>query len=323
MHMLEIQGLRKAFGSHGALDGIDLQVAEGTICALLGPNGAGKTTLVRILATLLAADGGQAQIAGHDLRREPAAVRAAIGMTGQFSTVDPLLIGEENLLLMADLHHIRRLASRVRVADLISRFDLREAAHRISATSSGGMRRRLDPAMTVVGELHLLFLDEPTTGLDPRRRHVLWQDIQAVSASRMTILLTTQYLEEADQLAGTIALLDRGTLVAGGTPEELKRLVPGGHIRLQFTNAHGLSITAGPLGEVVRNPTELALQVPTDGSARSLNAVPGCLDEQTWRPPGLQFIPLTSTTCFLPSPASPVFRFRTMAIFRASLLCAR
>ena len=276
--MIETRGLCKAFGKHVVLDGIDLDVAAGTIFALLGPNGAGKTTAVHILSTLIHADSGEVRVAGHNLTREPAAVRAAIGVTGQFSAVDNLLTGEENLLLMADLHHLGRSEGRKRAAALLERFDLVDAAKKLPITYSGGMRRRLDLAMTLVGDPRIIFLDEPTTGLDPRSRHTMWQIIRDFVASGVTILLTTQYLEEADQLADRIAVLDQGKLVAEGTPDELKRRIPGGHISLQFADVSGLELAAHTLGEVVRNDNELTLQVPTDGSARSLKLVLDQLD---------------------------------------------
>ena len=272
MMMIETRGLCKSFGDHIVLDDIDLNVASGTIFALLGPNGAGKTTTVHILSTLIGADSGEARVAGHDVVREPDAVRAAIGVTGQFSAVDNLLTGEENLLLMADLHHLSRSEGRRRAAALLERFDLVDAAKKLPITYSGGMRRRLDLAMTLVGDPRIIFLDEPTTGLDPRSRHTMWQIIRDLAASGVTILLTTQYLEEADQLADRIAVLDQGKLVAEGTPDELKRRIPGGHISLQFADVSGLELAAHTLGEVVRDDDELTLQVPTDGSVRSLEA---------------------------------------------------
>jgi ABC-2 type transport system ATP-binding protein len=281
MMMIETRGLRKAFGKHVVLDGIDLDVAEGTIFALLGPNGAGKTTIVHILSTLIHADSGEVRVAGHNLTREPAAVRAAIGVTGQFSAVDNLLTGEENLLLMADLHHLGRREGRQRVAELLDRFDLVDAARKRLATYSGGMRRRLDLAMTLVGDPRLIFLDEPTTGLDPRSRQTMWQIIRDLAAGGVTILLTTQYLDEADQLADRIAVLDQGKLVAQGTPDDLKRLIPGGHIRLQFADVHGLEAAARTLGEVARDDDALTLQVPTDGSVRSIKALFDQLDDQS------------------------------------------
>src|SRR6266849_5997365 len=281
MMMIETRGLCKSFGTHMVLDGIDLDVASGTVFALLGPNGAGKTTMVQILSTLIGADAGQARVAGHDLTREPDAVRAAIGVTGQFSAVDNLLTGEENLLLMAGLHHLSRSEGKLRAAALLDRFDLAGAARKTPATYSGGMRRRLDLAMTLVGDPRVIFLDEPTTGLDPRSRHTMWQIIRDLVASGVTILLTTQYLDEADQLADRIAVLDRGKLVAQGTPDELKRRIPGGHIRLQFADASGLELAARAMSEVARNDNELTLQVPTDGSVRSLKAVLDRLDDES------------------------------------------
>ena len=278
MMMIETRGLRKSFGDHVVLDGIDLNVAAGTIFALLGPNGAGKTTMVHILSTLIGADSGEVRVAGHDIVREPDAVRTAIGVTGQFSAIDNLLTGEENLLLMADLYHLERREGRRRAAALLERFDLVDAAQKLPATYSGGMRRRLDLAMTLVGDPRIIFLDEPTTGLDPRSRHTMWQIIRDLVASGVTILLTTQYLEEADQLANRIAVLDRGKLVAEGNPDELKRRIPGGHIRLQFADASGLELAAHTLGEGTRDDNELTLQVPTDGSVRSLRAVLDQLD---------------------------------------------
>jgi ABC-2 type transport system ATP-binding protein len=194
-------GLRKSFGKQVVLDGIDLEVPAGTIFALLGPNGAGKTTTVHILSTLIGADGGEARVAGHDVAREPDAVRAAIGVTGQLTAVDNLLTGEENLLLMADLRHLGRGEGRRRAAELLDQFDLVEAAKRPAATYSGGMRRRLDLAMGLVGDPRIIFLDEPTAGLDPRSRRTMWQIIRDLVAGGATIFLTTQYLEEADKLA--------------------------------------------------------------------------------------------------------------------------
>jgi ABC-2 type transport system ATP-binding protein len=266
-------GLRKSYGKKVVLAGIDLDVPEGTIFALLGPNGAGKTTAVQILSTYIRADGGEARVAGHDVARDPDAVRAAIGVTGQFSAVDKLLTGEENLILMAELHHLSRQEGRARAADLLKRFDLVEAGSKILSTYSGGMRRRLDLAMTLIGDPRIIFLDEPTTGLDPRSRHTMWQIIRDLAAGGVTIFLTTQYLEEADQLAHRVAVLDKGKLVAEGTPEELKRRIPGGHIRLQFTDTTVLANAARIFGEVLRDDDSLTLQVSTDGGVRSLRAL--------------------------------------------------
>jgi ABC-2 type transport system ATP-binding protein len=274
-------GLRKSFGDHVVLDGIDLHVAEGTIFSLLGPNGAGKTTAVQILSTLIAADGGEVRIAGHDLAADPDAVRAAIGVTGQFSAVDGLLTGEENLILMADLRHLGRAEGRRRSAELLERFDLVGAAKKPAATYSGGMRRRLDLAMTLVGDPRVIFLDEPTTGLDPRSRHTMWKIIRDLVAGGVTILLTTQYLDEADELADRIAVLDHGSLVAEGTAAELKRRIPGGHVRLRFADASGLRSAAHSLGEASRDEDALTLQVPSDGSLHSLKALIDRLDDES------------------------------------------
>jgi ABC-2 type transport system ATP-binding protein len=276
--MIEIAGLRKSYGDHLVLNGIDLTVAEGGVLALLGVNGAGKTTMVHILSTLIRADAGQARVAGHDVAREPDRVRAAIGLTGQFSAVDGLLTGEENLLLMADLCHLSRAASRRRTAELLARFDLVEEARKPATAYSGGLRRRLDLAMTLVGSPRVIFLDEPTAGLDPRSRRTMWQIIRDLAAGGVTVFLTTQYLEEADQLADRIALLHHGRLIAEGTPEELKRLIPGGHIRLRFADPDGLAAAAGRLGPTTRDDEALTLTVPSDGGVRSLRSVLDQLD---------------------------------------------
>ena len=275
---ISARGLRKSFGEHDVLDGIDLDVAEGTIFALLGPNGAGKTTVVNILSTLIGADGGEMRVAGHDLDRDPDGVRGAIGVTGQFSAVDDLLTGEENLILLADLNHLGRSEGRRRAAELLRRFDLADAAKKTPATYSGGMRRRLDLAMTLMGDPRVVFLDEPTTGLDPRSRRTMWEIIRDLVAGGVTIFLTTQYLEEADELADRIAILDHGKLVAEGTPDELKRRIPGGHVRLRFADLDGLDSAALAVSESSRDDEALTLHVPIDGSVRSLKAVLDRLD---------------------------------------------
>ena len=280
-------GLRKSFGDQVVLDGIDLHVTEGTIFALLGPNGAGKTTAVNILSTLIRPDAGDVQVAGHDLVRDPDGIRSAIGVTGQFSAVDRLLTGEENLLLMADLHHLGRAEGRRRAARLLDQFDLVDAAKKVAGTYSGGMLRRLDLAMTLVGDPRVIFLDEPTTGLDPRSRHTVWNIVRDLVGGGVTIFLTTQYLDEADELADRIALLDRGTLVAEGTAQQLKRRVPGGHIRLEFTDARGLASASQTLGDIARSDGELALQIPSDGSVRSLKALLDRLDDSSIEVEGL------------------------------------
>ncbi len=263
-------GLRKSFGDKAVLDGIDLEVAAGTTFSLLGPNGAGKTTTVQIMSTLIRADGGEVRVAGHDVARDPAAVRAAIGVTGQFSAVDNLLTGEENLLLMADLHHLRRAEGRRRAAELLDQFDLADAAKKTAVTFSGGMRRRLDLAMTLIGEPRVIFLDEPTTGLDPRSRRMMWHIIRGLVAGGVTIFLTTQQLDEADELADQIAVLDHGKVVATGRPEELKRSIPGAHVRLRFADVAGLDAAEHVLGGAFRHEDTLTLEVPSDAGATAV-----------------------------------------------------
>ncbi|WP_427918107.1 ATP-binding cassette domain-containing protein [Streptomyces sp. cg40] len=272
------KGLRKAYGDKTVLDGIDLAVPAGTVFALLGPNGAGKTTAVKILSTLIAADAGELRVGGHDLAADPQAVRAAIGVTGQFSAVDGLITGEENMLLMADLHHLPRKEGRRVAAELLARFDLTEAAKKPASTYSGGMKRRLDIAMTLVGSPRIIFLDEPTTGLDPRSRHTMWGIIRTLVADGVTVFLTTQYLDEADELADRIAVLNDGRIAAEGSAEELKRLVPGGHVRLRFTDPAAYQSAATALREVTRDDEALSLQIPSDGSQRELRAVLDWLD---------------------------------------------
>ena len=272
-------GVDKSFGEHRVLDRVDITVAAGTIFSLLGPNGAGKTTIVRILSTLIAADAGVIAVAGHDLASDPDAIRAVIGVTGQFSAVDNLLTGAENLRLMADLRHLGRDEGRRRVTELLERFDLADAAEKPLSTYSGGMRRRLDLAMTLVGDPRLIFLDEPTTGLDPRSRRTMWQIIGELVADGVTIFLTTQYLDEADHLADRIAVLDHGRIVAEGTPGELKRRVPGGHVELQFADPDSLREAAVVLDVAVPEGERLALQVPGDGTVASLRGLLGQLED--------------------------------------------
>ena len=277
--VIQVRGLSKSYGKQVVLDSIDLDVAEGSVFALLGPNGAGKTTAIHILSTLTAADAGEVLVGGFDVSREPAKVRKLIGLTGQVSAVDGQFTGEENLRLMADLNHLGRERGRRRVADLLERFDLVDAASKPAMTYSGGMRRRLDLAMTLVGEPRIIFLDEPTTGLDPRSRRVMWDIVRELVAGGVTIFLTTQYLEEADRLASRIALLDAGRVVAQGTPAELKRLVPGGSVRLEFEDEAQLDRAASTLGAgVVRDDDGLALQIPSDGSVHGLRALLARLD---------------------------------------------
>jgi ABC-2 type transport system ATP-binding protein len=271
--------LEKSFGETPVLEGVNLTVAEGTIFALLGPNGAGKTTIVRILSTLIQADSGDAQVAGHDVGDDPDGVRASIGVTGQFSAVDELLTGRENLQLMADLNHLGRAAGRARVDELLARFDLVDAAGRPVSTYSGGMRRRLDLAMTLIGSPRVVFLDEPTTGLDPRSRHQMWDDIRELATSGVTILLTTQYLDEADELADRIAVLDRGRIVAEGTSDELKRRIPGGHVRLRFADPGALDAAVTLFDGATPDEERLVLRVPGNGDVASLRLLLARLED--------------------------------------------
>jgi len=277
-------GLRKAYGDKIVLDGIDLDVRAGTVFSLLGPNGAGKTTTVNILTTLVKADGGTARVAGHDIATETKAVRATIGVTGQFAAVDELLTGQENLQLIADLEHLGTREGRRVITELLERFDLAESAGKLVSTYSGGMRRKLDLAMTLVGSPRIIFLDEPTTGLDPRSRRTMWDIVRELVADGVTIFLTTQYLEEADQLADRIAVLDQGRLIAQGTPQELKRQVPGSHVLLRFADVLELDAAARVLAGAARDDEDLILRVPSDGGLKSLRALLGQLDEHSIDP---------------------------------------
>jgi len=281
---IQLEGLSKSYDDKLVLDALDLDVARAGVFALLGPNGAGKTTTVHILSTLLRPDAGVARVGGHDVVASPEAVRALIGVTGQFSAVDNLLTGEENLRLMADLRHLGRHEGKRRTAELLERFDLTEAARKPLATYSGGMRRRLDLAMTLVSRPEIVFLDEPTTGLDPRSRAEMWEIVRELVAAGTTILLTTQYLEEADELADRIAVLDRGTIVADGTPSELKRLIPGGRIQLEFEDARALGDAASALPDATRDDAALTLDVPSDGQFASIRIVMDRLEAQRVEP---------------------------------------
>ncbi|BEK91874.1 ATP-binding cassette domain-containing protein [Nocardia seriolae] len=284
---IAVTGLCKSFGEHIVLDRIDFDVPEGTVYSLLGPNGAGKTTTVEILSTLKHPDGGEITVGGHDLATDPDGVRSAIGVTGQFSAVDELLTGRENLLLMGDLHHLPRAESRRLAAELLSKFDLEEAGDKIASSYSGGMTRRLDLAMTLVGDPRIIFLDEPTVGLDPRSRRAMWDIIRDLTGRGVTIFLTTQYLEEADQLADRIAVLHRGRLVAEGTADQLKRLVPGGPIRLDFGVRDEFDAAALLFGNAAQVNGDLTLAIPSDGAVRSVREVIDRLDSAGVEPAGL------------------------------------
>ena len=276
---ISARGLRKSFGKKTVLDGIDLTVQPGTILALLGPNGAGKTTAVHLLTTYLRPDAGDIRIAGVDPAKNPQAVRRAIGVTGQFSAVDGYLTGRENLMLMADLHLLPKAVGRRKADELLERFELAETGDKPVSTYSGGMKRKLDLAMTLVGDPKVIFLDEPTTGLDPRSRRTMWEIIRELVAQGTTILLTTQYLEEADQLAHRVAVLDGGRIVAEGTPAELKARVPGGHLELSFANRAELDAAALVLDPTGRDDDGLTLQLPGDGRASTLRALLKRLDD--------------------------------------------
>jgi ABC-2 type transport system ATP-binding protein len=281
---ISARGLRKSFGDKTVLDGIDLTVAHGTILALLGPNGAGKTTAVHLLTTYLRPDAGDIRIHGQDPAKNPQAVRRAIGVTGQFSAVDGYLTGRENLKLMADLHLLPNGAGRRKAAELLERFELGEAADKLASTYSGGMKRKLDLAMTLIGSPKVIFLDEPTTGLDPRSRRTVWDIIQGLVADGTTILLTTQYLDEADHLAHRVAVLDGGRIVAEGTPAELKARIPGGHIELSFADRAELDAAALVLDTALlntggRDDDGLTLQLTGDGRVATLRTLLKRLDD--------------------------------------------
>jgi ABC-2 type transport system ATP-binding protein len=296
---IAVKGLRKSYGKQVVLDGVDFDVAAGAVFALLGPNGAGKTTIVNILSTLLAADAGHVSVFGHDVAREPNAVRALIGVTGQVSAVDGQFTGEENLRLMADLCHLERAEGRRRIAALLERFDLVDAAGKPAVTYSVGMRRRLDLAMTLVTAPRLIFLDEPTTGLDPRSRRVVWQIVRELVAGGTTVFLTTQYLEEADDLAARICLLDQGRVVAHGTPTDLKRLVPGGSLTLEFASAAQLERAARAIGGGTRDDDALTLHIASDGAVHGVRMTLDALDAQSIEVAGLSVRPADLDDVFL------------------------
>jgi ABC-2 type transport system ATP-binding protein len=275
---IEAIGIAKSYGAQPVLVGVDLRVERGTVFSLLGPNGAGKTTMVRILATLLRPDAGRACVAGFDVVAEQRAVRRAISLTGQYAAVDELQTGDENLRMMGRLAGLGRAAARARARELLTRFDLTEAARRRVVTYSGGMRRRLDLAASLVAHPSVIFLDEPTTGLDPRSRLVMWDVITGLVDSGVTVFLTTQYLEEADRLADRVAVLDGGRVVAEGTPAELKRQTADQRLDLVFADAEAFEAVARSLaGRVIaRDAGERRIGVATDGSAAQVRAL---LDE--------------------------------------------
>jgi ABC-2 type transport system ATP-binding protein len=275
---IDATGLTKAYGTTEVLGGVDLRVAPGSVFSLLGPNGAGKTTVVRILSTLLRPDGGRARVAGFDIAAQRHQVRRRISLTGQYAALDGLQTGAENLRMMARLSGLRGAAARRRVGELLARFGLEDAAGRRVATYSGGMRRRLDLAASLVGYPAVIFLDEPTTGLDLPSRQNMWQVIGELAGSGVTIFLTTQYLEEADLLAGRVAVLDGGRIVAEGTTAELKARVAGQRLDLTLAGPAEFAEAGRRLGDRAthRDPPALTLGIPTDGTAPAIRAL---LDE--------------------------------------------
>ncbi len=279
---IEAARLYKSYGDHVVLDGIDLRVSRGSVFALLGPNGAGKTTTVRILATLAAPDDGRALVAGHDVVTQRKEVRHRISLTGQYAAVDELQTGRENLQMIAALRRLPGRQAKARVAELLERFDLVGAADRRAATYSGGMRRRLDLAASLIGHPEVLFLDEPTTGLDPRGRRATWQLITELAATGITVFLTTQYLEEADTLADRIAVLDGGAIVAEGSAAELKQQIAGQRLDLELSDAAAFDELSELLGDRAThaNSDLLTIGVTTDGTAPEVRALLDELDPQ-------------------------------------------
>ena len=281
---IRAEGLVKRFGAMAALDGVDLEVPAGTVCGLLGPNGAGKTTAVRVLTTLLPADGGRAEVAGLDVRRDPAGVRRQIGLTGQQTTVDDVLTGRENLVLWGRLFHLSAREAGRRADELLERFGLTDAAHRRARTYSGGMKRRLDIASSLLQAPRVFFLDEPTTGLDPRNRGEVWTALRGLVAGGTTVLLTTQYLDEADQLADRIVVVDGGRVVAEGTPSELKTRTGGDRVDVTLRDAADLPAAAALLARVTGTEPEvddaaLRLGAPVRDRVRALTDVVRALDD--------------------------------------------
>lgn len=276
---IRIEGLRKSFKDNHVLRGVDLDIPAGIVFALLGANGSGKTTTINVLTTLLRPDAGNVRVAGFDVVSQAEQVRASIGVTGQFAAVDGLLTGEENLRLMARLAHLDDTTARKRMTDLLDRFDLAEAARKPSSAYSGGMRRRLDLAMSLVLDPAIVFLDEPTTGVDPRGRAVMWDIVRGLADQGITVFLTTQHLDEADRLASRVAVLDGGTIVADGTPAELKRRVGTGHLLLDLPTPTALTAASGVLPGATADTDALTLRVGGDTDADSIRNTLVRLDE--------------------------------------------
>ena len=302
--------LSKSFRGNAVLDGVEIDVRRGEIFALLGPNGAGKTTTVNILTTLIRPDGGTAQVAGYDVVRQPAEVRAALSLTGQFAAVDPFQTGAENLAMMAKLSHLGRRAAGARVADLLEQFDLIEAKDRRVAMYSGGMRRRLDLAISLIATPPLVFLDEPTTGLDPRSRNQLWAVVRQLAATGTTILLTTQYLEEADQLADRVSVLNSGQVVATGTPDELKSGLTGDRVELTFETPADYAAAArlGFGGDVQFDEERFSVSVAATEPVRATRELLGLADQNGLSVSTISILKPTLDDVFLHltgAPASP------------------
>lgn len=302
--MIAAQGLEKSYGDHAVLRGVDLTVRRGEIFALLGPNGAGKTTTVNILTTLVRPDGGTARVAGADVVHDAARVRETIALTGQYASVDEFQTGRENLVMMGELAHLPRRAVRPRAAALLERFDLTDAADRRVGTYSGGMRRRLDLAISLVADPAVLVLDEPTTGLDPASRAQLWEVVRGLAADGTTVLLTTQYLEEADRLADTIAVLHDGRVAARGTAAELKALVAGDHVRVAFDDPESLAaaVELAPsigLARPTADAKDLSLTAPSDDPVRTIRDVLAAADAHALAVVGVSVVRPTLDDVFL------------------------
>ncbi|MGW9419073.1 ATP-binding cassette domain-containing protein [Cellulosimicrobium funkei] len=302
--MIAAQGLEQFYGDHAVLRGVDLTVRRGEIFALLGPNGAGKTTTVNILTTLVRPDRGTARVAGADVVHDAARVRETIALTGQYASVDEFQTGRENLVMMGELAHLPRRAVRPRAAALLERFDLTDAADRRVGTYSGGMRRRLDLAISLVADPAVLVLDEPTTGLDPASRAQLWEVVRGLAADGTTVLLTTQYLEEADRLADTIAVLHDGRVAARGTAAELKTLVAGDHVRVAFDDPESLAAAVGLAPSIgLARPTadakDLSLTAPSDDPVRTIRDVLAAADAHALAVVGVSVVRPTLDDVFL------------------------
>jgi ABC-2 type transport system ATP-binding protein len=300
-HAIEVHDLTKSYRSVRVLDGIDLSVPAGTVFALLGPNGAGKTTTVRILATLVEPDGGSARVAGHDVVADRHAVRRRISLTGQYAALDEIQTGRENLEMMGRLRRLAPSVARARASELLERFDLADAGDRRVSEYSGGMRRRLDLAASLVANPEVIFLDEPTTGLDPRARQAMWDVVTGLTEAGVTVLLTTQYLDEAEHLADTIAVLDRGRIVAEGTARELKDRVGGARLDLQLADPPGFEELIDHLGAraLHSDPSTLTIGVATDGSAADARAVFDELDPDGTRIARFEFRTASLDDAFL------------------------